>query len=140
MRKMNREKENQIYNFILDFMQKNNYSPSYKDIMEGCDIKSPSSVKIYINRMCDEGRLKAGKAPDILPRTIIPTGYSFDKAEWTKLSDGQPPLGKEVMCTVMENNCRDIKLLVRFADGWYLNNEKIEVTVVGWKEKPEPCS
>lgn len=133
------EKEKQIYDFIVSFMQENNYSPSYKEIMEGCGLKSLSGINWYINKMCAEGKLKVTKNPDILPRTIVPEGYAFTHSGWIKIINEQPPLGKEVMCTVTDGEKRDIKFLVRLSDGWYMDNEKIECTVIGWKEKPVPC-
>ncbi|MBR7032763.1 MAG: transcriptional repressor LexA [Clostridia bacterium] len=48
-------KERAIYEYIKDTIEKNGYSPSVRDIREALDIKSTSTVHVYIQRLEDKG-------------------------------------------------------------------------------------
>ena len=53
---MNREK--QVLKFIENFMIKNGYTPTIREIGEGVGLKSTSSVHTYFNRLVQQGLIK----------------------------------------------------------------------------------
>ncbi|MBO7528111.1 MAG: transcriptional repressor LexA [Clostridia bacterium] len=42
-------KQEQVYNFLLDYMDNHSYPPSYREIAVGTNIKSTNSVKKYLD-------------------------------------------------------------------------------------------
>lgn len=67
---------NNIYNFILNFITENGYSPSFREIADGTGIKSSSTVK---NHLAVLERLGIIHTKEFQPRTISLTGYKFVK-------------------------------------------------------------
>lgn len=60
-------KQVKVFSFIKNFIAKNNYPPSYKDIKEAVNLKSKSSVSIYVQNLEERGWIKRlkGKARSI---------------------------------------------------------------------------
>lgn len=56
-----------IYNFIKEYINKNEYSPSLRDISEGTKIKSLESIYNYLRILRDDGKITF---LDKAPRTI----------------------------------------------------------------------
>lgn len=52
------KKQKQIIDFIADFLEENNYSPTYREIMAGIGLSSVSAVAEHINNLVDKGVLK----------------------------------------------------------------------------------
>ena len=52
------EKQAKVFTFIKNYIAKNNYPPSYKDIKEAANFKSKSSVSIYIEKLEERGWIK----------------------------------------------------------------------------------
>ena len=51
------DKLQKVYEFTVDFINKNGYSPSIREICEKCDIKSTSSAFSYVERLKNDGLL-----------------------------------------------------------------------------------
>ena len=51
------EKENVIYEYIVDSLHRDGYAPSVRDIMYALEIKSTSTVHSYLNRLERKGYL-----------------------------------------------------------------------------------
>ncbi len=49
------DKEQQIYDYISMMIEKNGYSPSVRDIKNAVDIKSTSTVHMYLQKLEDKG-------------------------------------------------------------------------------------
>ena len=47
----------QIYNFLVDFVKKNGYAPSVREICTGTDLSSTSSVYMHLLKLEDEGKI-----------------------------------------------------------------------------------
>ena len=41
----------EVYNFIKNFIDKNKISPSYAEILQGCEMKSKSHAFVIINSL-----------------------------------------------------------------------------------------
>ena len=65
-----------IYDFIVEFITSNGYSPSFKEIAEGTGIKSTSTVK---NQLYILERLGKIHTQEFKPRTISVVGYELRK-------------------------------------------------------------
>ena len=48
----------QIYNFLVDFVKKNGYAPSVREICTGTDLSSTSSVYMHLLKLEDEGKIQ----------------------------------------------------------------------------------
>ncbi|NLM19423.1 MAG: transcriptional repressor LexA [Clostridiaceae bacterium] len=51
------ETSDKIYNFIVEYISENTYSPSVRDICRGVGIKSTSTIHNHLNRLQDDGRI-----------------------------------------------------------------------------------
>ncbi len=49
------DKEQQIYDYIFEMIEKNGYSPTVRDIKNAVGIKSTSTVHIYLQKLEDKG-------------------------------------------------------------------------------------
>ena len=63
-----------IYDFIVDFITSNGYSPSFKEIAEGTGIKSTSTVWNHLFMLEQLGLIHT---QEFKPRTISVIGYEF---------------------------------------------------------------
>ncbi len=52
------KKQKQIVDFIADFLEENNYSPTYREIMAGLGLSSVSAVAEHIDNLVEKGVLK----------------------------------------------------------------------------------
>lgn len=52
------KKQKQIVDFISDFLENNNYSPSYREIMIGIGLSSVSAVAEHVENLVSKGVLK----------------------------------------------------------------------------------
>ena len=52
------KKQTLILNFIADFTQTNNYSPSYREIMSGLGLTSVSAVAEHVDNLIAKGALR----------------------------------------------------------------------------------
>jgi len=67
-----------VYNFLVEFIKKNGYAPSMREIRDGTYLSSKSSVYNHLLKLEDEGRIKM--KPNS-PRSIRLVGYEFVKVE-----------------------------------------------------------
>ncbi len=68
------ETQDAVYDFILDYIKENGYSPAVRDISKGLDIRSTSTVHAHLKRLVEAGRIvyAPGKRRAIaLPAEII---------------------------------------------------------------------
>jgi len=65
------KRQRQVYDFISDFVQKNNYSPSYDEIREGLGLNSLATVHKHITNLEKKGLLtrdyNRSRSIDLLP-------------------------------------------------------------------------
>lgn len=67
-----------ILDYIISYIQLHGYSPSVREVGEGVGLKSTSSVKRYLDKMCYEGMLETDAGIGA-PRAIRVPGYKFVK-------------------------------------------------------------
>ena len=79
-----------IYNYIIEFIGKEGYPPSVRDICQGTGIRSTSTVHSHLKRLQDSGKLDytAGRRRAISLNGIAPK----DTVPWVDLSIMQLPL------------------------------------------------
>lgn len=75
--KGNMSKE-RIYNFILDYISKNGFAPSVKEIADGTGFSSTSSVYPHLLDLEDEGKIQMKRKST---RAIKVIGFQFVKME-----------------------------------------------------------
>lgn len=68
---------NLVYQVIVDYISKNGYAPSFREIGELSGLKSSSSVHAHIHRLAEEGRIEIGENAE--SRRIKVVGYKFVK-------------------------------------------------------------
>lgn len=61
-------KRKEILDYIISYVNKNKYSPSYREIVDNTSLKSVSSVNMYLNDLQDLGLLTFKKG---ISRTIV---------------------------------------------------------------------
>lgn len=67
-----------VYNFIVEFIKKNGYSPSVREICIGTGLKSTSSVYMHLLKLEDEGKIQVKKKST---RAIKVIGFEFVRME-----------------------------------------------------------
>ena len=86
-------KMERVYQFIVDFIKKNGYSPSFREISDGTDIKSVASVRDKLKLLEYEGLIRTKECQ---PRTISLTGYKFVKSSNDRSDARKKKLSKKV--------------------------------------------
>lgn len=61
------KKQQEVFNFIKNYIEKNGYPPAVRDICKGVNLSSPSSVHAHINSLVELGYLKK----DLLKKRAI---------------------------------------------------------------------
>lgn len=51
------ERRDEILNFISDFIQRNGYPPSRREIVDACNLKSLSVADYHLNRLQEQGAI-----------------------------------------------------------------------------------
>lgn len=51
------KRKNDILDFIKGFMMKNQYPPTVREIGEGVGLKSPATVKVYLDSLVEDGSI-----------------------------------------------------------------------------------
>lgn len=67
-----------VYNFIVEFIKKNGYAPSVREICTGTDLSSTSSVYAHLLKLEGEGKIEMKKKST---RAIKVIGFQFVKME-----------------------------------------------------------
>ena len=57
----------EVFAFITEYMVKNGYSPTFREVGEAVGIRSASTISRYIHRLVDEGRISIDQSK---PRTL----------------------------------------------------------------------
>lgn len=65
-----------VYNFIVEFIKKNGYAPSVREICVGTNLKSTASVYVHLLKLEDEGKIEMKKKST---RAIKVIGFQFVK-------------------------------------------------------------
>ena len=65
-----------VYNFIVEFMKKNGYAPSVREICVGTDLSSTSSVYAHLETLKMLGKIEMKENP---PRSIRLVGFELRK-------------------------------------------------------------
>ena len=68
------KKRDEIYNFIINYMVENIIPPTVREIREGVELKSTSSVYTHLRNLEQMGKITMRSSE---PRTIRPTGYKL---------------------------------------------------------------
>ena len=63
------KREQDVYNYILEYRKEKRFSPSMREIAEGIGLHSASTVHVHIHHQINKGRLLPSQQ---LIRTIIP--------------------------------------------------------------------
>ena len=78
------ETREKVYNYLIEYIKEYGYAPSVRDICEGVDLKSTSSVYSHLSKLKDEGKIEMrGNSP----RAIRIMGYGYMKLD-EKVDDG----------------------------------------------------
>ena len=72
------ERQQQIYNYIVEYITENGYPPSYREIADANKISSTSTVFDVIEKLELRGLIKTRENA---PRAIKVIGYKFVKEE-----------------------------------------------------------
>lgn len=67
-----------IMNFIIDYISKHGYAPTYREIGNGVGLRSTSSINTHMKRLFEERKLETDET-DGCPRAIRVPGYRFEK-------------------------------------------------------------
>ena len=63
-------KQKEVLDFIVQFINEQGYPPSYREIAEGLDISSPSTIHVHVQALRERGYLRAsanGNARELEP-------------------------------------------------------------------------
>jgi repressor LexA len=88
------KKQHETLNFIRHFISEHGYSPSYREIMNGCEYNSVATVSLHVNSLLNRGHLvKRGKSARSLEVVSgveeSPTAESNHKHELMKEIDAR---------------------------------------------------
>ena len=70
------EKDYEVYNYIVDYVQKNGYPPSIREIANGTGKVSPSIIKERLWKLENNGLIQT---KPMSPRAIKLVGYKLVK-------------------------------------------------------------
>lgn len=70
------ESKERVYNFLVDYIMKNGFAPSIREICDGTYLSSTASAYSYLLKLEDEGKIKMKRKAT---RAIKVTGYEFVK-------------------------------------------------------------
>ena len=90
------EKQQQIYDFILDFSQEHGYPPSVREIAQAVDLKSPSTVHFHLKGLRQAGLITQAEGKT---RAISVTAGTHNRRDQVPLlgyvAAGSPILAQE---------------------------------------------
>lgn len=59
---------NEVYAFITEYVARNGYSPTFREVGDAVGIRSPATISRYIHMLVDEGRISIDESK---PRTMM---------------------------------------------------------------------
>lgn len=72
------ETREKVYNYLLGYIKEHGYAPSVREICEGVNLKSTSSVFSHLSKLEEEGKIETrGNSP----RAIRIIGYGYTKLD-----------------------------------------------------------
>lgn len=71
-----RLRQKAIYRYIIEYIKKNGFSPTVREIAEGVGLRSISTVSFHLQSLCQKGFLEINSKE---PRAIKVVGYKFVK-------------------------------------------------------------
>ena len=98
------QKQQQIYDFLVQYTQEHGYPPSFREIKLAVGLKSPSTVHFHLKRLQEQGLIEKG---DFKGRAIVLTGQR-EKNRIPILGDvaaGTPILAQECIEDYLTFDC-----------------------------------
>lgn len=84
MREKTTKKQRELLSYLDIFIKQNNFSPSYREIMQAMGYKSVSTVANHVNNLIERGYLKKGR-DGIRTLEVVPApSASDDHKTWLK--------------------------------------------------------
>ena len=74
------ESRNKIYQFILTYIEQHGYAPTIREISDGTELRSTSTVQHHVKVLMEDGMLETDAGIGS-PRAIRVPGYKFVKVE-----------------------------------------------------------
>ena len=90
--------DEKIYNYIVTYIQKHGYAPSYREIADEVDVASTSTVHAYLQELFEYGLLEKDCEKNV-PRAIRVPGYEFVRKEKGKRDQGS------LRCDILNSLC-----------------------------------
>lgn len=72
------DSKERVYNFLVDYIMKNGFAPSVREICAGTYLSSTASAYSYLSKLEDEGKIQMKKKST---RAIKVIGFQFVKME-----------------------------------------------------------
>lgn len=68
-------KQNEILNFLKEFIATHKYPPSIREICEGMDLKSPATVFVHLNKIEEKGYIKKNNSKNRTIELLVDNEY-----------------------------------------------------------------
>ena len=65
----------EVYTFIMEYITRNGYSPTFREVGDALGLRSSSTISRYIHRLIDEGRITIDESK---PRTLSAAACADD--------------------------------------------------------------
>lgn len=79
------KKQHQTLEFIRDFIKEHGYSPSYREIMKGCNYTSVATVALHVNSLIKRGHVikrdKSARSLEVVGSLADSVGASKEKSD-----------------------------------------------------------
>ena len=89
------DKTQEVYDFIIDRIEKNNYSPSVREICAHFQFKSPSTGKYYVDKLEKIGKISRNGSKSRAIELIDKVGASISIPVIGEIAAGQPILAEQ---------------------------------------------
>ncbi len=89
------DKTQEVYDFIIDRIEKNNYSPSVREICAHFQFKSPSTGKYYVDKLEKMGKISRNGSKSRAIELIDKVGASISIPVIGEIAAGQPILAEQ---------------------------------------------
>ena len=80
------KKQKELLEFISSFISEHGYSPSYREIMNGCSYNSVATVALHVNSLIKRGHLvkreNSARSLEVVGATEASTSSSSDPKAW----------------------------------------------------------
>jgi SOS-response transcriptional repressor LexA len=84
MREKNTKKQQELLQFITDFLTEHNYAPSYREIMTALGYKSVSTVAVHVNGLVGKGYLTKSDKSARSVRLSVEVKPDDDHTAWLR--------------------------------------------------------